>query len=364
MRTAVLVSVPVDRSLKEQAQKGLSPQRDYFALADALDATLITPATRSVGRGSRLTKLTETFKIAWRAFRQRGQYDLIIADVERVGVLLALLFKLSGVKKRLILICHSRLTGHLESRLVKMFRLQTHIDRFLCYNPVVAQKLAVVHKLPARQLPTVRHASDHHFWHPLPPPPEPKLIVSAGLYLRDYDTLVEAVRGLDVSLKVAAFSPWMPAHGDGAGGSALPQNVEFTRCDYQQMRELYASALFVAVPLHDTIIQAGSLVTYEAMAMGKAVVATRSEGQVGLGVVEEGKTGLFVDPGDVQGWRAAIQFMLEKPEEVARMGQRARETVENGLNLDTYIQDVVDIVHSVAAEEAPAQAHQHAVIEK
>ena len=81
-----------------------------------------------------------------------------------------------------------------------------------------------------------------------------------------------------------------------------------------------------------------------AMAMGKAVVATRSEGQVGLGVVEDGKTGLFVEPGDVQGWRDAIQFMCDNPEEVARRGQRAREVVENGLNLDTYIQDMVDIV--------------------
>ena len=90
---------------------------------------------------------------------------------------------------------------------------------------------------------------------------------------------------------------------------------------------------------------------YEAMAMGKAVVATRTEAQVGLGVLKEGETGLFVEPGDVKGWRDRINHLCNHPEEAKRMGQRARTLVDEGLNMESYVQEMVRIVESVAAKE-------------
>ncbi len=54
----------------------------------------------------------------------------------------------------------------------------------------------------------VRHAADYHFWYPMPLEQE-QLIVSAGVLNRDYDTLAQAVKGMDVTLETAGFSPWV-----------------------------------------------------------------------------------------------------------------------------------------------------------
>ena len=50
-------------------------------------------------------------------------------------MVLALLFTLSWTRKRHIVICHGVMTHPLERILFKLFRLNTHIDHFVCYGP-------------------------------------------------------------------------------------------------------------------------------------------------------------------------------------------------------------------------------------
>lgn len=173
---------------------------------------------------------------------------------------------------------------------------------------------------------------------------------------RDYPTLIEAVRGLNVSLTIAASSPWVYTQGNGIAAQELPSNVVVTRCNYPQLRDLYARSLFVAIPLVGSQAQSGSLVMYEAMAMGKAVIATRTEGQEALNIVTEGETGYYVRPGDVQGWREIIAHLCNHPEEALRMGRQAREMVEHRLNMDTYVQQMVAMVNSLVADPNPQPA--------
>ena len=358
----MLVSVPVDQGLQEDIREGISPQRDFLALTDAINATLITPAQVSPEKRGKLSKLRSIWGSAWAAFRQGDNYDLIISDLDRVGLILALLFKLTGSRKRHILITHGKLTCPWDRRFLKMCRLDTHIDRFVCYGPAVAQELTDTLGIPAHKVVTIRHPADHRFWRPLGGTPE-RLVASAGLESRDYPTLIQAIRGLDVSLVIAKFSPWMPGQAGGELGT-LPENVSITRCSSQELRDLYDRALFVAIPLMDSQAQSGSLVMYEAMAMGKAVVATRTEGQRGLDVLQQGKTGLFVEPGDVDGWREAISYLESHPKEAMKMGQRARALVEEGLNMDGYVGEMMKIVDSVVAEEEEVQATQGRLVEK
>ena len=193
MRTAILVSTPVEKDLKEKIEADLSPQSDFFALQDALDAVLLTPIRASLAKRSSIFKFRESFKAAWEAFSQRDNYDLIITDVERVGALLALLFKVSRVKKHHIMICHGRLIRHMEGRLIKTLRLQDQIDRFVCYGPRIAESLPSRFGISSNRIITIQHAVDHRFWRPQVVNPE-KLIASAGLTRRDYPTLIEAIK--------------------------------------------------------------------------------------------------------------------------------------------------------------------------
>jgi len=351
MRAAVLVSVPVSEDARSEVEAGAAPQRDYFALADNLGASIMTPI--AAASDSKLGRVLNIFRAAFGSFRRHRQYDLVITDVDRVGLLLALLFRLAGVRKRHIFISHGELANSFEAFIVKAFGLHSRIDQVVCYGPLIARKLRSSCGFPNRKVVAVHHAGDHRFWRPEARVPD-RLIASAGSYRRDYATLVEATRDQNVQLIVAHHSPWVASHRNGAV-SYHSGSVFFVRKSARELRELYSRALFVAIPLFPSTDQAGSLVLYEAMAMGKAVVATRTAGLEALGVLEHGETGVFVSPGDVEGWSQAICYLLKHPEKVAQMGRRARTIVDKGLNLDGYVKQVVDIIHR-ETEPSPVQS--------
>ncbi len=341
-RVAVLLSSRVPADLRERVRQGTAPSHDLLALADRLGATVIAPEGRPWGRLGPLSRFAGLFGVAWAGFKRRRDYDSILVDLDHSGAILATLFKLSRTRRRLVVICHGKLSRGWGARMTKMCRLHKQIDRFVCYGPVAAERLVTKAGVPSSQVRLLRHPADHRFWRPSQAEPEP-LLVSAGMYRRDYPTLVEAVRGLNVRAYLAAFSPWVDP-GRKAGVAAAPENVTFLRLAPAELRDLYARALFVAVPLLETPSQAGTMVIYEAMAMGKALIVTGTTGEVALGLVKEGETGFYVRPGDVQGWREKVKFFLDHPEEAARMGRNARAIVENGLNQERFVVQLAEIV--------------------
>ena len=84
---------------------------------------------------------------------------------------------------------------------------------------------------------------------------------------------------------------------------------------YRELRDLYASSRFIVVALYETDFQAGVTTILEAMAMGKAVIASRTRGQ--RDVIEDGVTGIYVPPGDSAALRKAIVDLLASPERAA-----------------------------------------------
>ena len=104
--------------------------------------------------------------------------------------------------------------------------------------------------------------------------------------------------------------------------------------DYVGLRDLYAAASIVVVPLHPSRFASGYAVIAEAMAMGRAVVVTATEGRSDL--VVDGETGLYVEPGDVVGLRAVLRSLLDDPERLARMGAAAADRMRREFGLDGY----------------------------
>jgi glycosyltransferase involved in cell wall biosynthesis len=104
--------------------------------------------------------------------------------------------------------------------------------------------------------------------------------------------------------------------------------------DRATLRDLYARAMVVVVPVLPTDFQAGVTTLLEAMAMGKPVVVTATEGQ--RDIVEDGETGILVPPGDPAALRHAISRLLDDPAERDRLGRNARRAVETRFSLDVY----------------------------
>ena len=79
--------------------------------------------------------------------------------------------------------------------------------------------------------------------------------------------------------------------------------------------------------------------------MGKAVICSRIYGQIDF--VEDGKTGLFVPPGDPQALRAAIHYLWEHPDITAQMGAEGRKRVEEIFALDHFVANVRQVAEDV-----------------
>ena len=351
-RVAIFLNTPVSDERKEQIRTGVMPRHDILLLRERLNATLIEPRNAvGYGRFGGLSRFWDLFSSAWLAWRHRKNYDVIVMDLDGIGVFLALLFKLFRTKKGLVIICHGKLSGGYGAKLLNMFNLPRHVNYFVCYGPAVARRLVEIVGVPEEQVKLVKHPADHHWWKPSGNPPE-RLISSAGMLVRDYGALAQAVRDLDVQVRIAAYSPWVDPAKQPAGGA--PDNVSFTRLPQNELRDLYDRSMFVVVPLRPTSGQGGSLVVYESMAMGKAVIVAKTEGEQALHLVTEGETGYYYEPGDVDGLRTAIQRLLDNPDEAKRMGEAARARVERELNMDRYVDEMTALVSSLTGDEYPA----------
>lgn len=102
----------------------------------------------------------------------------------------------------------------------------------------------------------------------------------------------------------------------------LPSNVRMLHdWPHAAVLEAWRRSLFGVVP--SVWPEPFGIVTLEAMAFGRPVVATRGGGV--LDCVTDGETGLLVEPGDVDGLRGALSRLIEDADQRKRMGQNARQ---------------------------------------
>jgi glycosyltransferase involved in cell wall biosynthesis len=124
-------------------------------------------------------------------------------------------------------------------------------------------------------------------------------VFAGGSTLRDFDTLVAAMAGTDLSLVIVTDRP-----GEVAGGAPPPGCDVRGRMPLQEFLSLMAGAAVVVVPLHESESPHGHTTVAQALRLGKAVVTTR--GASVEDYVRDGVEGLLVEPGDANAYREAI----------------------------------------------------------
>ena len=117
-------------------------------------------------------------------------------------------------------------------------------------------------------------------------------------------------------------------------GRPLPPHVTIGPKAYAELRDLYARARFVVVPLVPSDSDNGITTILEAFAMGKAVICTDTPGQ--SGVLEAGVNCLRVPPGDPAALRDAIRTLWADPHLCGRMGAAGRRLVVECHGLDQW----------------------------
>ena len=184
------------------------------------------------------------------------------------------------------------------------------------------------------------------------------MVCSVGREMRDYETLVAAIRDLKIPCHIAAAS--FPGKKDAwveslKKGGPLPSHITVGKKNYFELRELYARSSFLVMPILPTDTDNGTTSILEAMAMGKTVICSKVKGQAD--VIQEGKTGFFVPQGDVQKLKEKIEYLWNNPGIAVQMGKEARIYVEKNHTLDNFVDQVKEIV--VEAIQMKSQKHAH-----
>ncbi len=109
----------------------------------------------------------------------------------------------------------------------------------------------------------------------------------------------------------------------------------------EDMPALYATADLVVMPSLDSAKEGFGRVLIEAMAMGKATVATRTGGIPE--VVENGVTGWLVPPGDVRALAEAVVALLKDEARRREMGQKGYDKVKALFDLRKTVAQVEEV---------------------
>ncbi len=376
-RVLLAISLQPADTMRAEIAADKQPRRDYLALQEMLDADVVylrdTKRTRLAG----LIKLLfgPFTALAWAAFCRRHQYDIIFTDTEIVSLPLAMLLKLSRARPgypRHVALAHY--LSPFKKRIFFRLGVGSHIDTIIVHSSAQFVVATDTLRIPGRRVVRLPYQVDVHFWHPLAPSSIGSNLISAandrpiicvpGLECRDYPTLLSAVRDLNVSVYISTRAV-IPEQAALEKLPEWPKNTSIKIYDYRTLRQLYACARFVIVPLLEVDFQAGITVILEAMAMGKAVIVSGIRGQTDVvrdprnngrgssvrtwwpGFLDNpdvaetlGRlpTGFYVTPGDPDELRNTIQYLLDHPEVADELGHNGRRIAEAYFSLEAFAQ--------------------------
>jgi glycosyltransferase involved in cell wall biosynthesis len=358
-RVAIVVGGTIPEQRRREIEERKRPRIDVLELerihhAALYDFSLISDGVQHKDVAHLVWRITErthqwSASLAIRVLPRIRDLDVVYATGEDVGFPLAALLRARNMPKPYLVVRLEQPTygRNLLRKTVYAALLgyaMARVDRLLCRTTAHLQYLHSVMNVPISKLQVVRETTDTRFYHHTAAdhaessPSTRPLIVSAGLEMRDYPTLVEAVRGLPLDLVIGAGSPWSHMSYAHQPAMPLPPNVRVSSFSPVEMRALYAAADVVVVPVKPSLRACGMNVILEAWAMRKPVIATRTVGL--LDYVVDGQNGLFVAPYDVEALRWRILQLLEHPERAQQLAHEGQLVVQDDLNLDRYVERI------------------------
>lgn len=253
---------------------------------------------------------------------------------------------LLGIKKFKWIILDFNILGTIQEKKTlkqKLFywSIVRGVDGIVAISQAEAEALKIKFPHLAERIIFLHEATDTAFFKPQDRV-EKNQIVSVGNYGRDFDTLIEAVKDLDVELLLATklISP--------TKAKMLPANVKVVMLNHQEMVQAYAESKIVAISLKtkDTYFDSvGTLSLGEALSMGKATVVTHTKSMESY--VQNNVNGIFVAPKDVIGMRQVMVELLGDEAKRRQMGERAREFAIKYLDPEVFAERLAIFLKNV-----------------
>jgi glycosyltransferase involved in cell wall biosynthesis len=346
VKPLVLATAAIPREQAQDAEHVRFPRVDYLELKRLVDVDILDYEVYDSVSGNWFRKLDTLLRsdlyLTFKGLLRSRRSSLVLAMSERVGIPYSGWRRVFPSRKPFLMMITSW-SRRQEIAFAKLGLLNA-ADAIVLHSHSLRNHLIELGANPARVI-VVPYGIDHQFFSPRPhSEARPGFVISIGeSRTRDYPTLFRAVEGLPADVLVAASGSWYAREKNPADFAATPPNVTISRhIPAVGLRNLYAQAQFVVLPVRPSVASFGATATLEASAMGLPVIATRSPGLADY--VVDGVTGILVEPGDTAGLRNAVIYLLANPEEARRMGRNARCRVEACFNIDRYSRELAALV--------------------
>lgn len=152
-------------------------------------------------------------------------------------------------------------------------------------------------------------------------------------------TLLNAVKGLDVSLKIVGDGPMRKEYEDFAKENSI-NNVSFEGYKSgDELKNIFRNSAFVVFP--SEWYENAPMTILEAFAYGKPVIGSEIGGIPEM--VIEGKTGLLFKPCDYNELKEKIKYLLSHPSLITEMGKNARKKVEEEYGSEVHYRKLIEV---------------------
>lgn len=171
---------------------------------------------------------------------------------------------------------------------------------------------------------------------------EDDFVLAAGRSFRDYDTLLQAISGTNIKLLIVG----------GSGVIARYSQIENVRImeniAVSELYDLMLRSCAVIIPLQDRAISTGQSVLLQAMALGKAVIATRTAGTIDY--IDHMNDGILVPPRDSRRLREALLLLIKNTELRQSLGNNARSRIMKKSLPQHYAESVRNVLSSTLSD--------------
>jgi glycosyltransferase involved in cell wall biosynthesis len=152
-------------------------------------------------------------------------------------------------------------------------------------------------------------------------------------------TMLEAVKGLDVKVKIIGDGPLKEGLKSKVKSEKLG-NVELLGyMNQEQLKKEVGEAIALVIP--SECYENNPRVVIEAFALGKPVIGARIGGIPEL--VKDEKTGYIFTPGNAGNLRNRIECLMESKDKAIEIGKNGRRLVEEELNAEKHYQGLLKI---------------------
>ena len=164
-------------------------------------------------------------------------------------------------------------------------------------------------------------------------------ILSTGRSGRDWEILLRAAPQFVAPLHIiAGAADRLP--------SPLPDRVQvFREIPLEQAHAAMQKAAIVVLPLLPAERSTGQVVLFEALAMGKPVVATRVTGIIDY--IRDGINGLLVDPGNATALAQKVNQLLQDPALAFRLSAAALNDCQQEWNAETHATRKIEAIRTL-----------------